>query len=114
MTKSKKSIYSALAANILIAITKFIAGSISNSSAMIAEGVHSVVDTINELLLLYGIRLSKKPADALRPFGYGKELYFWSFIVALLIFGLEVASLSTRDTSISAIPNRWATLPGVT
>jgi len=88
MPKSKKSIYSALAANILIAITKFIAGSISNSSAMIAEGVHSVVDTINELLLLYGIRLSKKPADALRPFGYGKELYFWSFIVALLIFGL--------------------------
>jgi cation diffusion facilitator family transporter len=88
MPKSKKSIYSALAANVLIAITKFIAGSISNSSAMIAEGVHSVVDTINELLLLYGIRLSKKPADALRPFGYGKELYFWSFIVALLIFGL--------------------------
>jgi cation diffusion facilitator family transporter len=88
MTKSKKSIYSALASNILIAITKFIAGSASNSSAMIAEGIHSVVDSINELLLLYGIRLSKKPADALRPFGYGKELYFWSFIVALLIFGL--------------------------
>ena len=88
MPKSKKSIYSALAANLLIAITKFIAGTVSNSSAMIAEGVHSVVDTINELLLLYGIRLSKKPADARRPFGYGKELYFWSFIVAILIFGV--------------------------
>src|SRR6476469_3298231 len=88
MPKSKKSIYSALLANILIAITKFIAGIVGNSSAMIPEGVHSVVDTINELLLLYGIRLSKKPADSLRPFGYGKELYFWSFIVALLIFGL--------------------------
>jgi cation diffusion facilitator family transporter len=88
MTRSNKSIYSALAANLLIAVTKFIAGAISNSAAMIAEGVHSVVDTINELLLLFGIKQSKKPADARRPFGYGKELYFWSFIVSILIFGL--------------------------
>ncbi|MGV8878951.1 MAG: cation diffusion facilitator family transporter [Sphingobacteriaceae bacterium] len=86
--KNKKSIYSALLANLLIAITKFIAGAYTNSSSMISEGIHSVVDTINQLLLLYGLKRSKKAPDALRPFGYGKELYFWSFIVSILIFGL--------------------------
>jgi divalent metal cation (Fe/Co/Zn/Cd) transporter len=55
---------------------------------MIAEGVHSLADTINQLLILFGIRQSKKPPDASRPFGYGKELYFWSFIVSIIIFGL--------------------------
>ncbi|PJJ84777.1 cation diffusion facilitator family transporter [Mucilaginibacter auburnensis] len=88
MASSKKSIYSALAANLLIAVTKFIAGAVSNSSAMIAEGVHSVVDTINQLLLLLGIRLSKKKPDKYHPLGYGKELYFWSFVVSIMIFGL--------------------------
>lgn len=82
------SIYSALAANLLIAVTKFVAGSISNSAAMIAEGVHSVVDTINELLLLLGLNLSKKKPDKYHPLGYGKELYFWSFVVSIMIFGL--------------------------
>jgi len=88
MAKSYKSIYSALAANLLIAITKFIAGAVSNSSAMISEGIHSVADTINQVLLLFGIKQSKKPADVTRPFGYGRELFFWSFIVSILIFGL--------------------------
>ncbi len=88
MATSHKSIYGALAANVLIAITKFIAGAVTNSGSMISEGVHSLVDTTNELLLLLGIYQSKKPADAKRPFGYGKELYFWSFIVSILIFGL--------------------------
>ena len=87
-TASKNSIYSALAANLLIAITKFVAGALSSSAAMISEGIHSLVDTVNQLLLLFGIHQSKKPADAARPFGYGKELYFWSFIVSILIFGL--------------------------
>lgn len=88
MASSKTSIYSALAANLLIAVTKFIAGAISNSSAMISEGIHSMVDTVNELLLLFGLHRSKKQPDALHPFGYGKELYFWSFIVSIIIFGL--------------------------
>ncbi|WP_316833670.1 cation diffusion facilitator family transporter [Pedobacter nutrimenti] len=88
MTKNRVSIYSALLANLLIAIVKFIAGARTNSSSMISEGIHSVVDTINEILLLYGLKRSQKPPDKLRPFGYGKELYFWSFIVSILIFGL--------------------------
>jgi len=88
MASSNKSIYSALAANLLIAITKFIAGAFSNSAAMISEGIHSMVDTVNQVLLLFGLKRSKKPADAIRPFGYGKELYFYSFIVSILIFGL--------------------------
>jgi len=85
---SHRSIYSALLANLLIAVTKFVAGGLSSSAAMISEGIHSLVDTVNQLLLLFGLRQSRKPADALRPFGYGKELYFWSFIVSILIFGL--------------------------
>ncbi|GAA4084895.1 cation diffusion facilitator family transporter [Mucilaginibacter panaciglaebae] len=88
MATVKKTIYIALLANLLIAVTKFIAGNISNSAAMIAEGVHSVVDTINQLLLLLGISLSKKKPDKYHPLGYGKELYFWSFVVSILIFGL--------------------------
>jgi cation diffusion facilitator family transporter len=88
MASSKVAIYSALGANLLIAITKFVAAAITGSSAMVSEGIHSLVDTSNEILLLLGISKSKKKADADRPFGYGKELYFWSFIVSILIFGV--------------------------
>lgn len=88
MASSNKSIYAALAANLLIALTKFMAGFFSNSAAMVAEGVHSVVDTANQVLLLFGLHQSRKKPDAMHPFGYGKELYFYSFIVSILIFGL--------------------------
>lgn len=87
-SSSKKVIYAALAGNALIAVTKFIAAVVTGSSAMLSEGIHSIVDTGNELLLLYGIHRAKKPADELFPFGYGKEIYFWSFVVAIFIFAV--------------------------
>ena len=83
---SKKVIYAALIGNALIAITKFIAFFITKSSAMLSEGVHSVVDTGNQVLLLYGLHRAKRPADEQFPFGHGKEIYFWGFVVAITIF----------------------------
>ena len=88
MAESKIAIYGAIGANVAIAVTKFVVAGVTGSSAMLSEGIHSAVDTFNGILLLIGLRLSHRPATPEHPFGHGKELYFWSLIVAVLIFGL--------------------------
>ena len=81
-------VYGAIAANLIIAISKFTAAAFTGSSAMLSEGIHSITDTGNQGLILLGLKRSKKPADELHPFGHGQELFFWSLIVAILLFGL--------------------------
>jgi cation diffusion facilitator family transporter len=86
--ESKRVVVAALVGNVLVATTKLAAALITGSSAMMSESVHTAADTGNELLLLYGLRRAARPADADHPFGHGRELYFWSFVVALLVFAL--------------------------
>jgi cation diffusion facilitator family transporter len=94
--ESKKVIIAALVGNMMVAATKFIATALTGSSAMFSEAIHSVVDTGNQALMLYGLKRAKLPADRRFPFGHGKEIYFWSFVVAIMIFGVG-AGLSVYE-----------------
>lgn len=88
MSESRIAIYGAIVANVAIATTKFIVAGVTGSSAMLSEGIHSAVDTGNGVLLLVGLHLSQRPPSERHPYGHGKELFFWSLIVAVLIFGI--------------------------
>lgn len=109
--ESKIAVVAAVFANLTIAVIKFIAASLTGSSAMIAEGIHSLVDTGNGGLLLFGLKRGGRPADAGHPFGHGKELYFWSLIVAISIFGIgggmSVYEGITHIEHPSPIGNPW-------
>src|SRR5258707_5071582 len=108
---SKKVIYVAIAANLAIALTKYGAAAITGSPAMLAEAFHSTADSCNEFLLLLGIKRSQRPPDELHPFGHGKELYFWSLIVAIVIFGLG-AGFSLDDGISRLLHPAQTTKPG--
>jgi len=105
MAESKIAIYGAIAANVAIAVTKLIVAGITGSSAMLSEGIHLAVDAGNGGLLLVGLHMAKKPATPEHPFGRGKDLYFWSLIVAVLIFGLGGGSRSMKAWCTGANPD---------
>ena len=107
---SPRTILIALGANVAIAVAKFAAAALTGSSAMLTEGVHSLVDSTNQVLLLYGRRRASRPADAQHPFGYGRELYFWSFVVAIMVFALG-AGVSIYEGVIHILHPEAATSP---
>ena len=85
---SRKVVWAGILGNLLVAVTKFVAAGLTHSSAMLSEAVHSLVDTTNQGVMLYGLNRSARPPDKAHPLGHGRELYFWSFVVAVLIFAI--------------------------
>jgi cation diffusion facilitator family transporter len=106
-SSSMRVLYVAIAANVAIALTKYAAAAVTGSPAMLAEAVHSTADSCNEFLLLFGVKRSERPPDDLHPFGHGKELYFWSLVVAIVIFGLGAGC--SLDDGISRLLHPSAT-----
>ena len=106
---SLRVIIAAIAGNVAIAICKFGAALVTGSAAMYSEAVHSTVDTGNELLLLFGMRRADKRPDAEHPFGYGLQLYFWVFVVAVMIFGLARWWRSVKGSKRYSMPSRPGT-----
>jgi cation diffusion facilitator family transporter len=105
------AIYSAIVANVAIATTKLVAAAVGGSAAMLSEGLHSVVDTGDSLLLLVGLHLAKRPATTRHPYGHGLEVYFWSMIVAMSIFGMG-GGVSIYEGVSRAVEHRGLATPG--
>jgi cation diffusion facilitator family transporter len=108
VTESRPAVIGAIVANLAIAVMKFVAAALSGSSAMISEGIHSLVDTGDGLLLFVGMRRSQRPPDDLHPFGHGKELYFWTLVVAVLVFAVG-GGMSAYEGILHLIRPRAAT-----
>jgi len=105
VTSSKRAVYAALTGNLAIAVTKTAAAAYTGSSAMLSEAVHSLVDTGNQGLVLYGMHRARRPADRQHPFGYGMEVYFWTFLVAILIFGVGAGASALEGVRKLAAPH---------
>ena len=104
-SSSTTVIYAALGGNLLVATTKFAAAAYTGSAAMLSEAIHSLVDTGNQGLLLFGLQRAAKPATAAHPFGYGLQLYFWTFVVAILIFGVGACVSMLEGISKILVPH---------
>jgi cation diffusion facilitator family transporter len=110
--RSTKVVYAALAGNVLVALSKFVAAALSGSSAMLTEGIHSSADTLNQVLLLIGTRRSHARPDASHAFGYGMEVYFWAFVVAVMV--LFVGAAASFYEGVAELRNvRPISAPGV-
>ncbi|MEJ7663638.1 MAG: cation transporter [Hymenobacter sp.] len=113
-SSSRLAIYGAIGANVAIAVSKFVAAYFTGSSAMLSEGIHSLVDSGNGVLILFGVHQERQGARQAPPFGRSKELYFWALIVAILVFSRAAACRSTKASRTSGSPRWLSDPPGTT